>query len=60
MRTVKKKLESYQDYASEKFHSAKHLHTRPTFGSNDRFLLLKPFILPMAKAAQPISGTDIL
>ena len=46
MRTVKIKLEPNQDDASDHFLSAKRLHTRPTAGSNDRFLLLKPFILP--------------
>ena len=60
MRTVKKKkFEPNQDDAPDHFLSAKRLHTRPTVGSSDRFLLLKPFILPMAKPAQPISGTDI-
>ena len=43
MRTGKKKLEPNQNDASDHFLSAKRLHTRPTFGSNDRFLLLKPF-----------------
>ena len=38
----KKKLNSNPDDASDHFLSAKRLHTRPTFGSNDRFLLLKP------------------
>ena len=37
-----KKLEPNQKDASDIFLSAKCLHTRPTFGSNDRFLLLKP------------------
>ena len=42
-----KKMEpTNQDDASDHFLSAKRLHTRPTAGSNDRFLLLKPFILP--------------
>ena len=45
-------MEPNQDDAPDHFLSAKRLHTRPTFGSNDRFLLLKPFILPMAKPAQ--------
>ena len=38
----KKKLEPNLDDASDHFLSTKRLHTRPTFGSNDRFLLLKP------------------
>ena len=37
-----KKLEPNQNDAFDHFLSAKCLHTRPTFGSNDRFLLLKP------------------
>ena len=46
MRTVKQKLEPNQDDAFDHYLSAKRLHTRPTVGRNDRFLLLKPFILP--------------
>ena len=46
MRTVKQKLEPNQDDASDYFFFARRLHTRPNTGSNDRFLLLKPFILP--------------
>ena len=42
----KKILEPNQDDASDHFLSARRLHTRPTVGGNDRFLLLKPFILP--------------
>ena len=38
----KKELEPNQNDAPGHFLSAKCLHTRPTFGSNDRFLLLKP------------------
>ena len=34
----KKKLEPNQDDASDHFLSAKRLHARPTFGSNDHFL----------------------
>ena len=41
MRTGKKKLEPNQNDASDHFLSSKRLHTRPTFGSNGRFLLLK-------------------
>ena len=41
---LKKKKEPNQDDAPDHFLSAKRLHTRPTVGSNDRFLLLKPFI----------------
>ena len=41
MRTGKK-IGLNQNDASDHFLSAKRLHTRPTFGSNDRFLLLKP------------------
>ena len=36
----KKKLEPNQNDAPDHFLSAKCLHTRPTFGSYDRFLLL--------------------
>ena len=54
-----KKMEPNLDDASDQYLSAKRLHTRPTVGSNGRFLLLKPFILPMAKPAQPDSCTNI-
>ena len=37
-----KKLGLNKNGAPDHFLSAKRLHTRPTFGSNDRFLLLKP------------------
>ena len=38
-----KKVGLNQNDGSDHFLSAKRLHTRPTFGSIDRFLLLKPF-----------------
>ena len=56
MRTGKKKLEPNQNDASDHFLSAKCLHTRPTFGSNDRFLLLNSMGFSQAKPNNKISG----
>ena len=39
-----KKVKPNQDDTSDHFLSARRLHTRPTSGSSDRFLLLKPFL----------------
>ena len=52
----KKKLEPNQNDASDHFLSAKCLHTRPTFGSNDRFLLLNSMGFSQAKPNNKISG----
>ena len=52
----KKKLEPNQNDASDHFLSAKCLHTRPTFGSNDRFLLLNSMGFSQAKPNSKFSG----
>ena len=53
----KKKLEPNQNDAPDHFLSAKCLHTRPTFGSNDRFLLfLNSMGFSQAKPDNKISG----
>ena len=49
-------LEPNQNDASDHFLSAKCLHTRPTFGSNDRFLLLNSMGFSQAKPNNKISG----
>ena len=56
----KKKSEPNQDGASDHFLSAKCLHTRPTFGRNNRFLLSKPSHPSHGQTRSTHFGTNIL